>query len=141
VVEADPGCYIFKVRYTDTDNDPPGLIEVVIDNETYSMVVAGEIIDYTIGVVYECMVTNLTQDFKYYFRASDGEADAISTDGTPVDWETAKTMRVSRVPEREGAPRRPKVCYTLMVCYVVPVVCGIVAYMCIEWGVKRVRKS
>jgi len=69
----------FTVMYTDVDNEPAGIAQVVIDGNSYTMIASGS--TYSTGVVYY-YETNLTQGtFDYYFEFNDGN-DHVFYDGT-----------------------------------------------------------
>lgn len=73
--------FFFKIVYTDTDNDPPSNIALVIDNGTVSrhvMTVDTEASDtlrdgnYTNGEQYTFKSQFPRGDYRYYFEAADG---------------------------------------------------------------------
>jgi hypothetical protein len=72
--------FTFSVHYTDIDGDEPEGVYVVIDGENYQMHPAeGE--DSSDGL-YVLNIKLPEGDHTYYFKASDGETDALSGDDT-----------------------------------------------------------
>jgi len=78
--------FLYAVTYTDTDNDSPGSITLIVNGvDYYPMSVRdGEDGDFTNGEIYECTLTG--QDLEigpnsYGFAADDGEDNAIGETG------------------------------------------------------------
>jgi hypothetical protein len=87
--------FTFSVHYTDADGDAPVSITVVIDGTEHDMTLAtGDAADGT----YEYETTLTEGNHTYYFKANDGTADAITTDGTPLTSADALTTTEVTLP-------------------------------------------
>ncbi len=81
--------FTFTVHYEDEDGDPPESISVVIDGVEYEMDLKPGDNETNGDYIY---VTKLPEgNHTYYFKASDGEADAVPDDDTPTTPDTAAT--------------------------------------------------
>ncbi len=66
--------YVYRVTFTDADDESPVFIRAVVDGTEYAMTKQdGSDITYTDGVVYELRTTLLLGSHKYRFEASDGK--------------------------------------------------------------------
>jgi hypothetical protein len=97
--------FTFTVHYKDEDGDPPESIYVVIDGKEHKMELKPGDNESDGDYIY---VTTLPEgNHSYYFKASDGEADAVPGDSsTPTSPDTAKTtpdiQQVEEEDEKEG---------------------------------------
>ena len=78
----DDTVWTFKVRYIDPDNDPPSLVTLNITNETEASVLLLPVnatpYNFSEGVDYSWTGTLASGYHSYFFRASDGLADAVT---------------------------------------------------------------
>ncbi|MBM4249895.1 MAG: PKD domain-containing protein [Euryarchaeota archaeon] len=66
--------FVYRVTYTDADDEAPSFIRAVVDGTEYAMTKQdGSDITYTDGAVYELRTTLLVGAHKYRFEASDGK--------------------------------------------------------------------
>ncbi len=80
--------FTFSVTYTDADNDP-GDVMLWLDGQQNSMNPDPNDNDYTDGVKYTFQTILTKGKHSYYFTASDGRSDAVTTDNTPLSPSTA----------------------------------------------------
>ncbi|MEM3342404.1 MAG: PPC domain-containing protein, partial [Thermoplasmata archaeon] len=77
--------FVFRVTYTDEDNDPPSKIEVCIDGNLYDLYQANPADqNYKDGKVYNCSFTgsffgSVPGTHSYYFKANDGRGGTAET--------------------------------------------------------------
>jgi WD40 repeat protein len=108
--------FVYRVTYTDADDEAPSFIRAVVDGTEYAMTKQdGSDITYTDGVVYELRTTLLVGAHKYRFEASDGKSpvalpatgdyDGPNVNSGPVN--IAPTLARGRVsPEQGGTTTR-----------------------------------
>ena len=100
--------FVFRVTYTDTNNDAPSSIQVWVDrnddgdyldtNEKQAMTLVGGDSDYTNGELYTKSITlSYAGDgsYNYHFYASDGTADAT---GSPASDSTVTVQSTANNP-------------------------------------------
>ena len=104
--------FVFRVIYTDDENDAPVYVRLLLDGQPIEMNLVGKAGKYYQGVTYEASVTNLAWGpHRYQFVASDGTTEVTTrlsqgpmVEGDDPDWNYAPDLWDGQVDPWEGPP-------------------------------------
>ena len=100
--------FVYRVTYTDADDEAPSFIRAVVDSTEYAMTKQdSNDITYTDGVVYELRTTLLLGSHKYRFEASDGKGPVRLPETGDYDGPTVNPPSANTPPALEGGKVSP----------------------------------
>ena len=104
--------FLFRVSYTDPENEAPAYMRLLLDGQSIEMSLAGKAGKYYQGVIYEASETGLAWGpHRYQFVGSDGTTE-VSTplnqgpmvEGNDPNWNYAPSLWGGQVDPWQGSP-------------------------------------